>query len=137
MMTRLNFKQLNLKEHGIQKVLGELEAKVMEIIWAKGEATSRQIHQALARYQKLAPTTVTTILSRLVEKGLIIKSEDRRGGGYRPSVTKTKFLTAITKKLIMSWLSDKHLLSAVRFEETLADLSAADKKALRDFLKKK
>src|SRR5690349_7256712 len=55
---------------GLRKILGDLEADVMEAIWALGQATVHDVHQRLAdANRELAYTTVMTVMSRLAEKG--------------------------------------------------------------------
>ena len=59
---------------------GELESQVMDVIWgAKSELTSQQILDEINRTGvELALTTILTVLSRLVDKGLVIR--DSSGG---------------------------------------------------------
>ena len=54
-----------------QLSLGPLEREILEIIWAQGGATVREIHdQILADPNRdLSQASVTTVLQRLVKKG--------------------------------------------------------------------
>ncbi len=66
-----------------EKLLGPLEAEVMQGLWKAGEPlTVRQLLERLndARSQPLAYTTVMTVMNRLAEKGALRR--DRRGRGY-------------------------------------------------------
>ncbi|GAV23274.1 BlaI/MecI/CopY family transcriptional regulator [Carboxydothermus pertinax] len=58
---------------GVAKVLGELEARVMEIMWDLGEATVKDVHKVINQEKRLAYTTILTIMGRLHEKGLLTK----------------------------------------------------------------
>ena len=51
--------------HGVEKLLGELEAAIMDILWARGQATVREVLDELSSTRSLAYTTVLTIMSRL------------------------------------------------------------------------
>ncbi|MEU5719326.1 BlaI/MecI/CopY family transcriptional regulator [Streptomyces sp. NPDC020403] len=62
---------------------GELEAAVMAALWAADEPlTPGRVQEALA--SGLARTTVTTILSRLHEKGTTGRVRQGRGYAYFP-----------------------------------------------------
>jgi predicted transcriptional regulator len=53
------------------RVLGELEAAIMHIVWPRGEVTVRDVQQALQPERALAYTTVMTVMSRLAQKGVL------------------------------------------------------------------
>ncbi|MER8097646.1 BlaI/MecI/CopY family transcriptional regulator [Streptomyces goshikiensis] len=60
---------------------GELVADVLAVLWAAEEPlTPQQINGALGR--DLARTTVTTILTRLHEKGTLVRTRSGRGFAY-------------------------------------------------------
>ena len=61
-----------------RRPMGALEDHVMAYLWAVEEAAAPEVHQAVA--PDLAYTTVTTVLSRLWEKGRVERS--RRGRSY-------------------------------------------------------
>ncbi|MEB8339322.1 BlaI/MecI/CopY family transcriptional regulator [Streptomyces endophyticus] len=62
---------------------GELEAAVMAALWAAGSPlTPGQVQADLAR--GLARTTVTTILTRLFDKGVVGRDRQGRGFAYFP-----------------------------------------------------
>ncbi|HEY3140434.1 MAG TPA: BlaI/MecI/CopY family transcriptional regulator [Acidimicrobiales bacterium] len=71
------------------EVLGPLEAEVMEELWAATapmsvRAVLDQLNQD--RTPDLAYTTVMTVLSRLAEKGILLRDRDGRGFVYRPAL---------------------------------------------------
>jgi predicted transcriptional regulator len=59
--------------------LHELESEVMEEVWARGEATVRDVQEALnARNENArAYTTLLTVMTRLDGKGMLVR---RRAG---------------------------------------------------------
>lgn len=61
-----------------RRPMGALEDHVMAYLWAVEEAAASEVHQAVA--PDLAYTTVTTVLSRLWEKGRLERT--RRGRSY-------------------------------------------------------
>ncbi|MFE4397964.1 MULTISPECIES: BlaI/MecI/CopY family transcriptional regulator [Streptomycetaceae] len=62
---------------------GELVADVLAVLWAAGEPlTAQQVKETLN--QGLARTTVATILTRLHEKGTLVRSRPGRSFAYAP-----------------------------------------------------
>ena len=70
---------------GIRKVLGDLEADIMEVIWAratdKGIAV-REVFEFLYAGRSIAYTTVMTVMSRLADKGILTRRAEGRGYVY-------------------------------------------------------
>ncbi|MEW2290459.1 BlaI/MecI/CopY family transcriptional regulator [Streptomyces sp. NPDC047841] len=107
---------------------GELEAAVMAALWAAGAPlTPAQVQARLAG--GLARTTVTTILSRLHEKGTLRRERQGRGYAYRP-VEDPHGLTALRMHSELDRDSDRETVLA-RF---VAQLSSDDEQVLRRLL---
>ena len=64
-------------------MLGSLEKEIMEIVWTKGEVDARHVQQVIREKRKIAYTTVNTVLSRLVDKGLLKSRKVRARGGFK------------------------------------------------------
>jgi len=78
------------RENNSGKVLGPLEAEVMEILWAADEPmTVRQLLERINKRRKppLAYTTVMTIMSRLVEKEILSRTKEGRGYVYEAAAS--------------------------------------------------
>ncbi len=94
------------RKKGLRKILGDLEADVMEAIWARDRATVHDVHQALtAGDRELAYTTVMTVMSRLADKGLLEKQKDGAAYVYTPAASKEEF-TRRTVGTVLSELLD-------------------------------
>ncbi|MEU6576880.1 BlaI/MecI/CopY family transcriptional regulator [Streptomyces sp. NPDC046805] len=107
---------------------GELEASVMGALWAAGgPQTPGQVQLSLGA--GLARTTVTTILSRLHEKGIVGRRREGRGFAYFP-VQDAQGLTARRMHTELDRDADRETVLA-RF---VAQLSADDERVLRDLL---
>ncbi|POX47843.1 BlaI/MecI/CopY family transcriptional regulator [Streptomyces sp. Ru72] len=107
---------------------GELEASVMAALWAAdAPRTPGQVQQSLG--SGLARTTVTTILSRLHDKGIVGRRREGRGYAYFP-VQDAHGLTARRMHTELDRDSDRHTVLA-RF---VAQLSEDDERVLRDLL---
>jgi predicted transcriptional regulator len=69
--------------------LGHLECKVMEILWARGECSVRDVVDRLAR--PLAYTTVMTTLDRLFKKGMLDRRKEERAFVYVPQLSRNEW----------------------------------------------
>ena len=67
--------------------LTELQLVILRVIWTRGEATTQDVHDDLASTRALAPTTVSTLLSRLEKKGVLAHRRVGRQHVYRALVT--------------------------------------------------
>jgi predicted transcriptional regulator len=73
----------------LSRVLGPLEAEVMEVMWSAGGRMSvRAVLDRLndGRDSPLAYTTVMTVMARLAEKDILRRQLDGRGYVYEPVV---------------------------------------------------
>ncbi|MCI0412285.1 BlaI/MecI/CopY family transcriptional regulator [bacterium] len=93
-------------KRGLEKILGELETKVMEIAWAKGNTTVRQVYERLQEERDLAYTTVMTVMSRLAEKGLLQRIREGSAFVYRPTSSRDEFTRSTVKKILGELLRD-------------------------------
>jgi len=90
-------------EKHLVKVLGDLEADVLEALWKLKVAHVRDIHREVVRKRKVAVTTVATVLDRLFEKGLVERELKRTRGlhyKYRPSITKVQLKNAVVRDVL-------------------------------------
>jgi len=67
--------------------LAPLELECMNALWPVGEATVRDIQQALHPTRPRAYTTIMTILDRLAQKGIVLRRKSGRTWVYRPNLT--------------------------------------------------
>ncbi|GAA2445680.1 BlaI/MecI/CopY family transcriptional regulator [Actinomadura vinacea] len=69
--------------------LGSLESSIMDVLWAAdGPLTVRETLESLNRERTppLAYTTVLTVMSRLADKGALVRTAKGRGHAYAPAV---------------------------------------------------
>jgi predicted transcriptional regulator len=91
--------------------LGELEAEVMELAWARGDWVG--VHDLLTALQgqQRAYTTVMTIVTRLCDKRLLERRRQGRGFVYRPALTKEE-LAARTLREVLADAEDPRAVLA-------------------------
>lgn len=85
---------------GLRKVLGTLEAEVMEVVWAEGDVSVRDVHRRLARKRAIAYTTVMTTLVRLARKGLLTRHLADGAYRYAPAVTRDQLAGTVADSVI-------------------------------------
>ena len=80
---------------GIRKVLGDLEADIMEVIWAqpleKG-TTVRDVFEKLYKERAIAYTTVMNTMTRLAKKRVLRTEKQDQAYVYYPSFTQDEFI---------------------------------------------
>ncbi|ROQ72798.1 Transcriptional regulator BlaI [Streptomyces sp. ADI92-24] len=107
---------------------GELESTVLAALWAAGTPlTAGQVQEAIGA--ELARTTVTTILSRLLEKGTVARTRSGRGFAYTP----TEDAAGLTARRMHSELRKDEDRSTV-LARFVSQLSDEDERLLRDLL---
>ncbi|OGY49561.1 MAG: hypothetical protein A3B89_01780 [Candidatus Buchananbacteria bacterium RIFCSPHIGHO2_02_FULL_40_13] len=109
------------------QVLGELEAEIMEVIWKLKSASVRQVWTKLKKRRQLAYTTVMTVMSRLVLKGILKRQLD--GGGayiYVSAQEKEKFLADSSRKLIKNLIQEFGEVAVAQFIGVVEDSNLKD-----------
>jgi len=81
--------------------LTELQLEIMRVLWARGEATAVEVREALRPDRDLAPTTVSTLLSRLERKEVVTHRSEGRQYVYRAVVEEAR-----VKRRLVSELSE-------------------------------
>jgi predicted transcriptional regulator len=92
---------------GIRKVLGDLEAEIMELVWARppGEQTTvRQVFESLYERRRIAYTTVMSTMARLARKRLLLVEKDGQAYAYRPTLSQREFVSRFVERVLESLL---------------------------------
>ena len=66
--------------------LTELQLAILKVIWARGEATVVDLHDALREERRIAQSTVSTLLTRMEKRGLVAHRAEGRQYLYRALV---------------------------------------------------
>lgn len=66
--------------------LGDLQLRIMQVLWDRGEATVAEVHETLGSRPRLAYTTVATMLRKMETRGLVGHRTEGRTFVYRASV---------------------------------------------------
>src|ERR1035441_1116904 len=91
--------------------LGDLQLRIMKVLWASGEATVADVLKGLGAESDLAYTTVATMLRKMEARQLVRHRMDERSFVYR---------AAVAEEAGSQGMAD-HLLERL-FEGSLADM---------------
>jgi len=83
--------------------LGELEHKVMRLVWAHGPLTAEAVRERIGR--ELKEATIRTVLRRLEEKGYVTHTVDNRTFIYS-AIESRERVAARAVKRIVDWFCD-------------------------------
>ncbi|KJS88775.1 MAG: hypothetical protein JM58_00345 [Peptococcaceae bacterium BICA1-8] len=93
-------------QKGICKVLGKLEAEVMEIVWSEGKVSVRNVYEILVVNREIAYTTVMTTLGRLTKKGILSKTRQGNAYLYSSFISKEEFINNMISSILESLVRD-------------------------------
>lgn len=114
--------------------IGDAELEVMKVLWNSGEPVNTQQISEAVEDKGWKRTTISTFLTRLVEKGAI--SAEKRGKlyYYTAIITQRDYRKSQTKNLIMSLYNGSIRDFAVSLfeEQTLSDSDIKELKAIFD-----
>ena len=113
--------------------LSRFELEIMDVLWRIGEASVREIREAISERKRPAYTTVQTIVQRLEQKGAVRRT--RKIGNalmFEPSVTrKTAYRRVFDELLALFGGSARpvvaHLVDTGKL--TLEDLKSLEEQA--------
>ncbi len=121
---------------GTNQILGELESKVMKVVWDKCSCTAKDVLGALDPDKKHAYTTIGTILHRLRQKGLLTRSRRGKAFLYTPTISQEEFTERITRDVLVGLLKDEERPILSTFVDLLSDNKELLEE-LKDLLKRK
>ena len=81
-------------------VLTEQELEIMKVVWATGQATVRDVYEALLAKRKIAYTTVMTMMRVLEDKGHLKKETGEKAFVYRPAEAKQRVLGGMVTEFL-------------------------------------
>ena len=96
------------RDKGLQQVLGHLEKDLLNYLWKNGEATGRQIFDAVSMKRKNAYHTILTVLNRMVKKGLLSKGKKAGVFHFSAALGREEFEHLACQQAIKSALSISH-----------------------------
>lgn len=91
--------------------LGDLQLKIMQVLWERSEARVAEVHRIISPTGDLAYTTVATMLRKMEDRGLVKHRDEGRSFVYKAAVAEAE----VTRSMA------DHLVDRL-FEGSLADM---------------
>jgi predicted transcriptional regulator len=116
MTPQLDFSVVHPDRPGIRKVLGDLEAEVMELIWARPAdqgTTVRDVFETLYERRltaspderrRIAYTTVMNTMTRLAKKHLLRAEKQDQAYIYYPNFSQDEFVSRFVEHMLENLL---------------------------------
>ena len=113
----------------------ESELEILNIIWAKGLATVREVHEELAQTKDVGYTTTLKLMQLMTEKGMLLRDESSMKHVYSAALeekgTKGQLLSRFIDTMYHGDVGNM-MMALLGNEKT----SAKDLQQLRDLLDK-
>ena len=116
---------------GLRKVLGDLEADIMDVIWEKDRVMVRDVHRELLTRRELAYTTVMTVMGRLVDKGILVREPVGNAYAYMAVDSRQDFMDQVAREVVDGLMAEfaepalshfVHCLACEENEQSLVQL---------------
>jgi predicted transcriptional regulator len=112
------------RQPGLRKLFGDLEADVMEYVWAQGPGARlsvRQVYEAFRDQRQIAYTTVMTVMGNLAKKGVLAVEGESRAYLYHAPLTREQFTAQAVGAIVDDLLEDFADPALAHFTKALAD----------------
>ena len=76
------------------------ELEIMKLVWRKGQATVRDVYEALLERRKIAYTTVMTMMRVLERKGYLKTRREDRAYVYRPAHPERQVVRSMVREFV-------------------------------------
>lgn len=115
--------------------LGELEIRVLRLVWERQPCTERAISDLVQRERPLARTTVLKTMQRLEAKGLLVRLPGKGPVRFRAAVDQQRVLPELIRRFVDRTLGGSPSPLVAYLAES-GKLSAKDMEVLRDLARK-
>jgi predicted transcriptional regulator len=83
----------------------ESELEILQVLWQKGQATVREVHDELSRSRDIGYTTALKLLQIMYEKGLVTRDDSSKTHIYQAAVSREKTQKQMVGKMISTLFS--------------------------------
>ncbi|HRI21045.1 MAG TPA: BlaI/MecI/CopY family transcriptional regulator [Panacibacter sp.] len=78
----------------------ESELEILQVLWEKGAATVREVHEVLSVYKESGYTTTLKLMQIMHEKGIVVRDDSSKTHVYKPNVDKEKTQQQLVGKMV-------------------------------------
>ena len=86
----------------------ESELEILQVLWDRGEATVREVHEELIQTKDCGYTTTLKLMQIMFEKGLVVRDDTNRTHVYQANVSREKTQKQLVDKMVDSLFSGSH-----------------------------
>jgi len=84
------------------------ELEILHVLWDRGEATVRTVHEELLQTKDCGYTTTLKLMQIMFEKGLVLRDESNRTHIYKPNISRDKTRKQLMDKMVDALYSGSH-----------------------------
>lgn len=97
---------VRLSADGLAKVLGDLEARLLQTMWTLGKpSTARAVHEAVVKRHKISSLTTITVLNKLVVKKILVRRKVDDLFHYETTQSEEAFRAHVSRRVVEGILS--------------------------------
>ena len=116
----------------------ESELEILRVLWDKGHATVREVHEILCEHKDAGYTTTLKLMQIMFEKGIVKRDDSSKTHIYRANITRENTQQQFVGKMIHSLFggSSTHLVMQALGNHVPNQEELAEIQKLLDNLKK-
>ena len=84
------------------------ELEILQVLWEKGNATVRDVHEELVQVKDCRYTTTLKLMQIMFEKGLVLRDDSNRTHIYQANVSRETTQKQLMDKMVDSVFSGSH-----------------------------
>ncbi len=129
---------IRLSANGVAKVLGDLEARVLQAVWDLETASpARRVYELVSQKHSVAQLTVITVLNKLVTKGLLRRERVHDLYHYSAALSRDEFMIRMSRRVVEGILSLGPRAVAASMVDVLAEGEPEQLEALARLVRRK
>jgi BlaI family penicillinase repressor len=86
----------------------ESELEILQVLWERGDATVREVHEELTQTKDCGYTTTLKLMQIMFEKGLVLRDDTNRTHVYQANVSREKTQKQLVDKMVDSLFCGSH-----------------------------
>ncbi|MBS1729972.1 MAG: BlaI/MecI/CopY family transcriptional regulator [Bacteroidetes bacterium] len=80
----------------------ESELEILNILWERGQATVKEVHEKLSEHKTSGYTTTLKLMQIMHEKGIAKRDDSSKTHIYEANISRDKTRSQIVKKMVSS-----------------------------------
>lgn len=121
-----------LDQRGLARLFGELEARIMEVVWEVGEPTVADVCARLGKGCNYK--TIMTVMNRLVDKGILTRQRIGRAYSYAPCASRDAFIAQVSRNVMEGLIEDFGDLAIAQFISAVDRIDTAHLAELQELI---